>query len=187
MNGRHAWAYGKPDYFEGVPMPIEPLQSLPGMLGALGYQTQAVGKMHFYPQRCCYGFGQHDPDESSTIPTTSCARPTRAAQWATVSVTTRCIRRARWCRRSIHRQRGRWDESVRFLDWRDPTRPFFLWTSFTKPHPPFDPPEPYDTMYDPARIAAPAPLPSGPPIPSNAPLISSKSACPTSTTSFRAT
>jgi arylsulfatase len=30
---------------------------------------------------------------------------------------------------------------------RDPTVPFFLMTSFSKPHPPFDPPAPYDTMY----------------------------------------
>jgi len=30
--------------------------------------------------------------------------------------------------------------SIDFLETRDETRPFFLWTSFTKPHPPFDGP-----------------------------------------------
>jgi hypothetical protein len=30
------------------------------------------------------------------------------------------------------------DRSVNFLETRDTSRPFFLWTSFTKPHPPFD-------------------------------------------------
>jgi arylsulfatase A-like enzyme len=30
---------------------------------------------------------------------------------------------------------------------RDPTAPFFLWCSFSKPHPPLDPPEPYYSMY----------------------------------------
>jgi arylsulfatase A-like enzyme len=30
---------------------------------------------------------------------------------------------------------------------RDPNAPFFLWCSYSKPHPPFDPPEPYYSMY----------------------------------------
>jgi arylsulfatase A-like enzyme len=30
---------------------------------------------------------------------------------------------------------------------RDPDLPFFLWCSFSKPHPPLDPPEPYYSMY----------------------------------------
>ena len=38
---------------------------------------------------------------------------------------------------------------------RDPTVPFFLMTSFSKPHPPFDPPAPYDTMYLNERIPEP--------------------------------
>ena len=40
------------------------------------------------------------------------------------------------------------EQAVLFLrDRRDPTRPFFLWLSFSKPHPPLDPPEPYYSMY----------------------------------------
>jgi arylsulfatase len=35
------------------------------------------------------------------------------------------------------------------------TRPFFLMTSWTAPHPPFAPCEPYDEMYDPAGMALP--------------------------------
>lgn len=37
--------------------------------------------------------------------------------------------------------------------------PFFLWASFSKPHPPYDPPAPYDRMYDPRTF--PAPLGAG--------------------------
>ena len=29
-----------------------------------------------------------------------------------------------------------------------PQRPFFAWCSYTKPHSPYDPPEPYDRLYD---------------------------------------
>lgn len=34
-------------------------------------------------------------------------------------------------------------------------QPFFLWTSFTKPHSPYDPPRPYDTLYDPREVPKP--------------------------------
>src|SRR5690606_41423703 len=38
---------------------------------------------------------------------------------------------------------------------RDPTRPMFMWLSYTKPHPPLDPPEPYYSMYQDAPIPDP--------------------------------
>jgi arylsulfatase A-like enzyme len=34
-------------------------------------------------------------------------------------------------------------------------KPFFLWSSFFDPHPPYLVPEPWDTMYDPAQITVP--------------------------------
>ena len=34
-------------------------------------------------------------------------------------------------------------------------RPFFVWSSFCGPHPPFDPPEPYASMYDQAAMPLP--------------------------------
>jgi len=36
-----------------------------------------------------------------------------------------------------------------------PDTPFFLWMSFPKPHSPYDPPRPYDSMYDPRSISPP--------------------------------
>ena len=48
------------------------------------------------------------------------------------------------------------DESISFLETRDPDNPFFLWMVFEAPHSPFDPPEPYDRMYDHFTIPAPA-------------------------------
>ena len=44
---------------------------------------------------------------------------------------------------------------VRWLDDWCGDEPFFLWLSFSNPHFPFDPPEPYDTMYDPATVPGP--------------------------------
>ncbi len=37
-------------------------------------------------------------------------------------------------------------------------RPFFLWASFAKPHSPYDPPRPWDAMYDPRSLPEPAGL-----------------------------
>jgi len=38
----------------------------------------------------------------------------------------------------------------------NPGRPFFMWASFPKPHSAFDPPRPYDSMYDPRELPKPA-------------------------------
>jgi arylsulfatase A-like enzyme len=43
----------------------------------------------------------------------------------------------------------------RHLDER-PDRPFLMWSSFAKPHSPYDPPRPWDTMYDPRELPEPA-------------------------------
>lgn len=39
------------------------------------------------------------------------------------------------------------DESIRFLETRDRSKPFFLMSSFVRPHPPFDAPTTYFDMY----------------------------------------
>lgn len=39
------------------------------------------------------------------------------------------------------------DRSIEFLENRDNSKPFFLWSSFIKPHPPFESPNPWGRMY----------------------------------------
>lgn len=34
-------------------------------------------------------------------------------------------------------------------------QPFLMWASFSKPHPPYDPPRPYDALYDPRELPPP--------------------------------
>ncbi len=51
------------------------------------------------------------------------------------------------------------ENTVNFLDRvgaADDPPPFFAWAGFCGPHNPFDPPEPYASMYDPDRIELPA-------------------------------
>jgi arylsulfatase A-like enzyme len=37
----------------------------------------------------------------------------------------------------------------------NPDQPFMMWTSFAKPHSPYDPPEPYNRLYDPRALPSP--------------------------------
>lgn len=47
------------------------------------------------------------------------------------------------------------DRSMDLLEQHPDEQPFFMWTSFVHPHHPFNPPAPYDTMYDPADMPPP--------------------------------
>ncbi|MBL4701646.1 MAG: sulfatase-like hydrolase/transferase [Phycisphaeraceae bacterium] len=48
------------------------------------------------------------------------------------------------------------DQSISFINEHDNSKPLFCWTSFVHPHHPFNPPAPYDTMYDPKDMPLPA-------------------------------
>ena len=53
-----------------------------------------------------------------------------------------------WCRETHHVNTWTANECIDFLDRRDPTCPFFLWMSFSRPHSQYDPPAPYDAWYE---------------------------------------
>jgi arylsulfatase len=142
---------------------LKPIQNpLPELLKLSGYFTCAVGKMHFSPVRAHYGFDRmylseeipgHFADDdylqflnkqgrldvvephgkrsdSYYVPQTSeLPEELHTSAW-TAQQTCEVIRENR-------------------------DRPFFIFTSFIKPHPPFDPCAPYDTMYDPATVPMP--------------------------------
>ncbi len=146
MTGLSGAALGQTGMSEKV-MPLKNNPTLPGVLTKAGYQTRAQGKLHFYPVRANYGFEtvelpmdyyrerhrlssggeglpkEHGMGENEMSPVISTVHENDSLTHWTV-------------RRSID-----------FLETRDPTRPFFLWTSFTKPHPPFDPPANYWSLY----------------------------------------
>lgn len=127
--------------------------TLPAILTDAGYQTCAKGKMHFEPARAHYGFEEmrlpldymrrHDGLWGETRPKAhgvgECEmEPALSTVETKDSITT-------WIA----------DEAIDFLETRDATRPFFLWASFTKPHPPFDPCRDFWALYE----GAPLPLP----------------------------
>lgn len=129
-------------------------RTLPALLTDAGYQTCAKGKMHFEPARACYGFEQmtlpldymryYDKKSDTVRPKIhgigECEmEPVLSTVDVKDSITT-------WIT----------DQSIDFLETRDTTRPFFLWTSFTKPHPPFDPCRDFWSLYE--NIPMPSPV-----------------------------
>jgi arylsulfatase len=130
-----------------------------------GYHCEAIGKMHFQPRRTSHGF--HRMRLSEEIPNsvadddyltylhqqgrTELAEPhgvrhelyysPQPSQLPEGMTTTA------WTGRT----------TVDFIGERaqEPDRPWLCWTSFIKPHPPFDPPAPWYLMYDPLRMPDP--------------------------------
>ncbi len=144
MTGKHGYTTGLVSNNEAL-KPMAEHATLPGVLTRNGYQTRAQGKMHFSPMRANYGFEhmelpmdyyrernrnallglpkEHGVGENEIEPVISTVDETNSLTYWTVK------------------------RSIDFLETRDDTRPFFLWTSFTKPHPPFDPCLNYWNLY----------------------------------------
>lgn len=146
--------HGRVGYRDGVPWDYE--TTLAGEFTRHGYQTQAVGKMHVYPERSQLGFQNvilHDGFLHFAR-----AKP---RGYALVDDYTPWLRQRLGhdadyfdhgvdCNSYVARP---WDkaeelhptnfvaaQSIDFLRRRDPRKPFFLYMSFHRPHPPYDPP-----------------------------------------------
>ncbi|MFW5980503.1 MAG: sulfatase-like hydrolase/transferase [Halanaerobiaceae bacterium] len=144
MTGKNGYSTGLVGNSREV-KPMKENETLPGILTRNGYQTRAQGKMHFEPMRAHYGFEymelpmeyyrkhkknpelgrpkEHGVGENEIEPVISTVKEENSLTHWTV------------------------ERSIDFLETRDPTRPFFLWTSFTKPHPPYDPAFNYWNLY----------------------------------------
>jgi arylsulfatase A-like enzyme len=128
--------------------------TLPTCMREAGYQTAAVGKMHFNPVRARHGF------DEMILPHEYYEEKQRSGDGQQPM-------RHGLGQNEIHPGKSTVPESETLTSWiteecvdylrrrRDPTVPFFLWCSFSKPHPPLDPPEPYYSMYQDADIPDP--------------------------------
>lgn len=145
MTGRHGHRNGLTTNTNS-PVPMAEHPTLPGLLARRGYQSRAVGKMHFHPMRAHYGFDhmvlpmdyyraaaeqphrgrarRHGLGENEMEPGFSGVDASQSVtQWLV-------------------------DETIDFFETRDPTRPTFCWLSFPKPHPPFDCDRGFWELYD---------------------------------------
>lgn len=132
----------------GPRSPIPAERSLPYRLTReAGYQTKAVGKMHFWPERARFGFEHislHPNDYVNFLEERGYGGFYRGhglggnEVYPAVSAVPERLTHTHWIV----------DEGIRFLGQRDPDCPFMLWMVFEAPHSPFDPPEPFDRLYD---------------------------------------
>lgn len=146
--------HGRVGYRDGVRWDYE--VTLAGEFTRAGYQTQAVGKMHVFPERTRLGFEdvalhdgflhfvrrRHDDlaQVDDYLPWLR-ERMGYAADYFDHGVSCNSIVARPWDKpESVHPTNWVVQRSVEFLRDRDRERPFLLYASFHRPHPPYDPP-----------------------------------------------
>ncbi|MCR2803770.1 arylsulfatase [Paenibacillus soyae] len=139
--------------------------TLPGELAKAGYHTQGIGKMHFFPQRSLNGFHHTLLDESGRTEDPGFLSDYRAwferNKTGDYGFTDHGIGWNSWMARPYHAPEflhpTNWtvNESIAFLKRRDPSKPFFLKTSFARPHSPYDAPSFYFDLYRGKTLPAP--------------------------------
>lgn len=147
--------HGRVGYRDGVPWdyPV----TMGGEFTRGGYQTQAIGKLHVYPERLQLGFQNvvlHDgylhfardrrADQTQRDDYLLWLRRQDGVDADYVEHGLDCNAQVArpWNRdERLHPTNWAFSEAVDFFRRRDPTRPFFLFLSLHRPHPPYDPPQ----------------------------------------------
>ncbi len=135
------------------------------ILREAGYMTQCIGKMHFKPSR--EGFGAERLWLSEEIPGSvdedEFLTELHAAgyQWAEEPHGMRShmyyIPQVSQLPDALHTTTWTGRKTVEFIrEQAAADRPWLCWTGFIKPHPPFDPTVPFNTLYDPVEMPLPA-------------------------------
>lgn len=131
------------------------------LLSGAGYQCHGVGKMHFEPDwRALWGFESRDLSEECNAPDDFRASLDAAGYEHVldphgVRSEYYYLPQPSQLPARLHNTTWVADRSLDFLDRRDRERPFFLWTSFIKPHPPFEAPTPWNKLYRCAEMPLP--------------------------------
>ncbi len=139
------------------------LPSFIEVLADAGYQTHGVGKMHFTPDKQrMWGFASRDFSEEGMAEGGDDFRRFltdhgfgHVRDPHGVRSEYYYIPQPSQLPDRLHHTRWTADRSIDFLARRDRDRPFFLWTSFIKPHPPFESPSPWPRLYRPAEMPRP--------------------------------
>ncbi len=138
--------------------------TLPGLLAGAGYHTQCVGKMHVEPPRNLLGFHNvvlHDgythlerskKDDYSLVddytPWLRDQLGRSNADYIDTGIGCNGYAARPWVYdEMLHPTSWVTTQSIDFLRRRDTTKPFFLMTSYHRPHPPLDPPQAYLDRY----------------------------------------
>lgn len=159
FTGQSQERHGRVGYEEGVPFAAAHPVTLAGEFSRAGYHTQAIGKMHVYPERARVGFddvvlhdgylhharGEHRQDFrffDDYVPWLR-RQPGIAVdeEYFDSGVNCNSVAARPWDKpERVHPTNWLATEAIDWMYRRDPTRPFFLYLSFHRPHPPYDPP-----------------------------------------------
>ncbi len=147
-------SHGRVGYQDGVAWnyPI----TLAGEFTRHGYQTQAIGKMHVYPERSQMGFQnvilhdgplpyarRHNPNYDMLddyLPWLRQQLGRDADDWDHGVFCNSYVARPWDKSEHVHPTNFVVSQALDFLRRRDPRKPFLLYLSFHRPHPPYDPP-----------------------------------------------
>lgn len=141
-------------------------ETLSGAFAEQGWYCAIFGKRHFHPVRERYGFHEmkiYESGRNSVEQEDYLMYLRDETEWGgysrahsvgnneiqpAASLLPEYVYPTSWITR----------ESIGFLERHAKERkdqPFFLWTSYNKPHSPYDPPHPYDRLYRPQDMPAP--------------------------------
>jgi len=166
LTGQYVCHHGVRSNCEGLP---ESAVTLPRLLRDAGYDTACVGKMHFVPTHGDCGFevmrlaeqdgeGRYEDDYHRWLKEQGVVDQVdewdqvdreNAPQeyWDTFGALPSNLSEAQYSTTWIG------NAAVRFVQTAN--EPFFLMVGFIKPHHPFDPPEPWNRLYDPDTLRLP--------------------------------
>ncbi|MEV5966170.1 sulfatase-like hydrolase/transferase [Kribbella sp. NPDC051952] len=140
-------------YDNGSPMPDGP--TLMSELTAAGYRTHGVGKMHFTPDGdALRGFQSRDSEEEfGTADSDDYLAWVEKEGYGHVEYPHGLrdemyyVPQLSQLPAELHPTTWVADRSITFLHEQNEDEPFFLWSSFIAPHPPFTPPSPWHRRY----------------------------------------
>lgn len=156
ISGLAAKNHRRVGYQDGVAFDVE--QTLPGEFSRSGYQTQAIGKMHYWPERVRAGFdnvilhdgflhhsrrGRRDVAfyDDYLVWLREQAGESAVADYFDDGIDCNSVVARPWSRpEALHPTNWVVAEAEKWLYRRDVTQPFFLYLSFHRPHPPYNPP-----------------------------------------------
>lgn len=131
------------------------------LLNEDGYQTHGIGKMHFTPQgRKMWGYETRDFSEEGSGKDDYVefllengydhiiAPHGERSEYYYIPQPSQVPER-------LHNTQWVGDKTLQFLSQRDTNRPFLCWSSFIKPHPPFESPVPWNRLYRTVEMSLP--------------------------------
>lgn len=166
--GRSATITGVPPHINGCTSngasPMH-LQSIMQVLQEQGYNTHGIAKMHFNPENeAMWGFNSRDISEEGARQLTGRNDfhdylddngYSHVLEPQGIRSEMYYIPQPSQLPQEHHHTTWVADRAIDFLEQRDSEKPFFLWTSFIKPHPPFESPSPWNKLYRTADMMPP--------------------------------